>query len=151
MRITPRGLLQDNAVKTALKSAWDDSSPGIVGGHEEGGFVLQSPDGGIFVQRWPFGQHNRISVPWHHNCRIGENDILASFHTHPNTGTPNVRWKWSGCLGKSLNIDTELATQKQFEQMAGHFCGDMSSQSQNRLAQKAFQIASSVLDFIKDT
>ena len=35
--------------------------------------------------------------------------------------------------------------------MTGHFGGDMNNQTQNRLAQEAFQIAPSVLDFIKDT
>lgn len=87
MPITPNGLLQNDLVKAALRSAWDDSSPGIAGGHEEGGFILQSPDGEIFVQRWPVGRQNQIAVPPHQNCRIGENEILASFHTHPNTGS----------------------------------------------------------------
>jgi len=32
--------------------------------------------------------------------------------------------------------------------MIGHFGSDMSSQTQNRLAQEAFQIAPSILDFI---
>ena len=86
MPITPNGLLQNDVVKAALKSAWHDSAPGIVGGHEEGGFVLQSPKREIFVQRWPVGVHNQIAVPTHNDCRIDENDILASFHTHPNTG-----------------------------------------------------------------
>lgn len=87
MRITPIELLQNQTVRIALQSAWDDSSPGIAGAHEEGGFVLQHPDGEIFVQRWPIGGQNQIYVPVHPNCRIDENDILASFHTHPNTGT----------------------------------------------------------------
>jgi cysteine desulfurase/selenocysteine lyase len=45
----------------------------------------------------------------------GDNVILSD-NEHPGnripwySHTPNVRWKWSGCLGKSLNIDTELAT-----------------------------------------
>jgi len=87
MRVTPSELLQNDAVKAELKSAWHESSPGIAGGHEEGGFILQSPDGEISVQRWPVGIQNQIAVPPHHDCRIGENDILASFHTHPNTGS----------------------------------------------------------------
>lgn len=87
MRITPNGLLQNDIIKAALKLAWYDSTPGISGGHEEGGFILQSPASEIFVERWPVGVQNQISVPLHNDCRIDENDILASFHTHPNTGS----------------------------------------------------------------
>ena len=87
MRITPSGLLQNNIVKAGIKSAWQGSVPGLTGGHEEGGFILQSSANEIFIQRWSVGIHNQISVPLHDNCRIDENDILASFHTHPNTGT----------------------------------------------------------------
>lgn len=87
MRITPNGLLQKDVVKAELASAWHESFPGIRGGHEEGGFILQSPDNKILVQRWSVGVQNRISVPPHDDCRIGKNDILASFHTHPNTGS----------------------------------------------------------------
>lgn len=61
--------------------------PSISGGHEEGGFILQNSDGEIFVQRWPVGVQNQISVPLHYNCRIDDNEILASFHTHPNTAS----------------------------------------------------------------
>lgn len=86
MPIPPNELLQNDVVKAALKSAWDDSSPGITGGHEEGGFILQNPGRKISIQRWPLGKQNQIAVPLHPDCRMGENDILASFHTHPNTG-----------------------------------------------------------------
>jgi hypothetical protein len=34
MRITPDGLLKNDAVKAALKAAWRDSVPGITGGHD---------------------------------------------------------------------------------------------------------------------
>ncbi len=86
MWITPNRLLQNDVVKAALKLAWHNSVPGIAGGHEEGGFVLQNVDNEIFVQQWPIGVQNQISVPLHQDCRIDGNDILASFHTHPNTG-----------------------------------------------------------------
>lgn len=85
--MTPNELLQNDLVRDGLRSAWNDSTPGVIGGHEEGGFVLQRPDGEIFIERWPVGKQNRIAVPLHPDCRIGENEILASFHTHPNTGS----------------------------------------------------------------
>jgi len=28
-----------------------------------------------------------IILPPHHDCKIGEDEIVASFHTHPNTGS----------------------------------------------------------------
>ena len=38
------------------------------------------------VVRWPKGAQNSIIVPPHPTCKIGERDIVATFHTHPNTG-----------------------------------------------------------------
>jgi len=37
--------------------------------------------------RWSKGAQNTIVLPPHPNCKIGESDIAASFHTHPNTGS----------------------------------------------------------------
>jgi len=39
------------------------------------------------VARWPKGEENTIILPPHHDCKIGEDEIVASFHTHPNTGS----------------------------------------------------------------
>jgi len=33
--------VNDPAVRTALKQAWQESNPGVSGGHEEGGFLWQ--------------------------------------------------------------------------------------------------------------
>jgi len=107
MQITSSGLLQNDTVKAALRSAWGDSEPGIAGGHEEGGFVLQSSSNEIFVERWPVGVQNKISVPLHDNCRIHENDILASFHTHPNTG-PNFLQEPSATDKRAVRGDPNL-------------------------------------------
>ena len=38
------------------------------------------------VDRWPKGAQDTIILPSHPNCKIGGEDIVASFHTHPNTG-----------------------------------------------------------------
>jgi hypothetical protein len=80
-------ILYDPVVRTALKQAWEDSQPGLTGGHEEGGFILRDSDGNLSVQRWPRGQQSTIMVPPHQNCQINDQDIVATFHTHPNTGT----------------------------------------------------------------
>ena len=36
-------ILNDPAIRAELKRAWQDSQPGVTGGHEEGGFVLLWP------------------------------------------------------------------------------------------------------------
>ena len=36
--------------------------------------------------RWPKGTQKEIRVPVHFECKIGEEEIVASFHTHPNIG-----------------------------------------------------------------
>ena len=83
----PRAILHNSLVREALRQAWRDSQPGIDGGHEEGGFVIQVSTRKLGVVRWPQGVQNSILVPPHPGCAMGENSIVASFHTHPNTGT----------------------------------------------------------------
>jgi len=78
-------LLSDSGVRAALRRAWDESHPGTAGGHEEGGFVLRDQAGHLTVVRWPQGFQNGIVLPPHPQCRAGEREIVASFHTHPNT------------------------------------------------------------------
>jgi hypothetical protein len=81
-----KDLLRDAEVSSALQCAWQDSSPGITGGHEEGGFVLQGDDARLSIARWPTGEQSGIIVPAHAGCAFGGKRIVASFHTHPNTG-----------------------------------------------------------------
>jgi hypothetical protein len=80
-------ILNDPAVRAALKQAWQESKPGGSGGHEEGGFILRDTAGNLSVARWPKGAQDAIILPPRPNCRIGGKDIVASFHTHPNTGS----------------------------------------------------------------
>ena len=80
-------ILGNPIVRAALRRAWEDSQPGTTGCHEEGGFILKDPAGTLRVQRWPHGQQNSTNVPIHSNCRINNQDIVATFHTHPNTGS----------------------------------------------------------------
>ena len=44
-------LINDLIVRTALKQAWVDSQPGIVGEHEEGGFILRDSVGNLSIVR----------------------------------------------------------------------------------------------------
>ncbi len=78
--------LKDPSVRVALHQAWADSNPGKMGGHEEGGFILRDRHNRLRVVRWPKGSKEEIVVPDHADCKIGNEEIIASFHTHPNTG-----------------------------------------------------------------
>lgn len=80
-------ILNDAFVRGALKQAWEDSQPGSAQAHEEGGFVVRDAVGALQTHRWPKGAQNEIRVPPHSGCKIGESEIVASFHTHPNTGS----------------------------------------------------------------
>jgi hypothetical protein len=82
----PASILQHPIARAGFKAAWFDSQPGVTGGHEEGGFVVQDLSGSVRVVRWPGGIQNSIVVPTHQDCKIDGQDIIASFHTHPNTG-----------------------------------------------------------------
>jgi hypothetical protein len=79
-------LLADPAVVDGLRRAWLDSRPGLTGGHEEGGFILRDDSGTISISRWPVGATDAIDVPPHAACRFDGRAIVATFHTHPNTG-----------------------------------------------------------------
>ncbi len=79
-------ILNELVIRAALRQAWLDSQPGTTGGHEEGGFILRDETGKITVARWPRGGQDTILMPPHPNCQIDECEIVATFHTHPNTG-----------------------------------------------------------------
>jgi hypothetical protein len=78
--------LKDPIVREALRQAWYDSEPGVFGAHEEGGFILRDDTGRLTAVRWMRGDKAYIEVPAHIRCRYADQDIVATFHTHPNTG-----------------------------------------------------------------
>ena len=100
-------LLQQPTVRAALAQAWKDSVPGLAGGHEEGGFILQNESGDVSVSRWRIGLQNSIVLPTHSDCNIGGYDILGSFHTHPNTG-PDYLQEPSDTDRRSIRDDPDL-------------------------------------------
>lgn len=79
-------VLSDQLVRGSLLQAWQESNPGTATAREQGGFVLRDADGSLSVERWPTGAKRQISVPPHPACRRGAATIVATFHTHPNTG-----------------------------------------------------------------
>lgn len=85
---SPRiAILDEPVIRNALKQAWQESQPGRTGGHEEGGFILRNEAGKISVMRGPRGESDSILMLPHADCRIGEKEIIGTFHTHPNTGS----------------------------------------------------------------
>jgi len=83
----PTAILSVPIVRAALEQAWKDSKPGLTGGHEEGGFIVRDQKGNLNVVRWPKGSQNSIVLPPHPDCKVNDQDIVATFHTHPNTGS----------------------------------------------------------------
>jgi hypothetical protein len=79
-------VLSDTGVISEFRRAWVESKPGTTDACEEGGFVLQRDDGSLTATRWPRGIQDRIEVPEHEGGRFKGALILATFHTHPNTG-----------------------------------------------------------------
>ena len=86
MKFSATGILQDTSVVAELKRAWQDSEPNVSGGHEEGGFIVADEFGALSVVRWEKGAKSEIVLPTHENCFVDDKAIVASFHTHPNTG-----------------------------------------------------------------
>lgn len=83
----PATILNEPVIRAALKQAWQDSCPGPSGGHEEGGFILRDLEGNLNIVRWFKGGQNTIVLSPHPDCKIRGNSIVATFHTHPNTGS----------------------------------------------------------------
>lgn len=107
LTLSPLGILREPVVHAALAQAWTDSKPGLSGGHEEGGFIVLDSDNKLGVQRWPKGEGNRITVPNHDGCAVGAMPIVATFHTHPNTG-PDYLQEPSETDRRGVKDDSEL-------------------------------------------
>lgn len=58
-------ILNNPLVCAELKQAWEDSQPGVTGGHEEGGFILKDSAGNLSIVRWSVGDRNSIILPAH--------------------------------------------------------------------------------------
>ena len=86
MKFSATEIAQHPVVVAELKRAWQDSEPNISGGHEEGGFIVVDDFGILSVARWEKGTQNEIVLPPHGNCLAHGKAIVASFHTHPNSG-----------------------------------------------------------------
>ncbi|HEX7313646.1 MAG TPA: DUF4329 domain-containing protein [Pyrinomonadaceae bacterium] len=86
MRFSATELARNSSVVAELKLAWKDSEPDVSGGHEEGGFIVVGDFGILSAVRWGRGTQNEIVLPPHKDCSVSGKAIVATFHTHPNTG-----------------------------------------------------------------
>jgi hypothetical protein len=86
MNFSINEIFENPLILSELNRAWIDSDPGESGGHEEGGFIVADDVASLAVVRWEKGLQNEIVLPPHKNCFVDLNDIIVSFHTHPNTG-----------------------------------------------------------------
>lgn len=79
-------VLDHKDIRSAFADAWRRSEPDTAQAHEEGGFIVRRDDGSLFVIGWPRGLQNEILVPAHAGGRRANMPIIATFHTHPNSG-----------------------------------------------------------------
>ena len=84
--LKPLDILREATIRAGLAEAWNESKPGLTGGHEEGGFIVLGEHDTLSVHRWPTGEGSLIRVPSHAGCVVDGLPIVATFHTHPNTG-----------------------------------------------------------------
>jgi hypothetical protein len=86
-------LLQDANVDSALRQAWIESHPdapevprGQSGSlkQEQGGFIYWNKTTGMLeIERLPAGGRDRL--PGKPSANTAQRELVASFHTHPNT------------------------------------------------------------------
>ena len=79
-------VLDHGTIRLEIRRAWEESQPNTTDAHEEGGFILDAGDGSFTVERWPRGSRNRLRIPAFFDGMWNGKRIVATFHTHPNSG-----------------------------------------------------------------
>ena len=105
--LKPLDILREPVVRAALAEAWKESNAGLAGGHEEGDFVTLESEDKLSVRPWLMGAGNRIEVPAHAGCVVDGQPIIATFHTHPNTG-PDYLQEPSDTDRRGVRDDADL-------------------------------------------
>jgi hypothetical protein len=85
-KLSSMSALDSDVIRGLFLQAWLESQPATATADEEGGFVLRDEDGSLTVERWLCGMQNQIWVPAHAGGKRGQRLIVATFHTHPNSG-----------------------------------------------------------------
>jgi hypothetical protein len=84
-------LIHEPIVKAAMRDAIERSKFGPSGGHEEGAFILRASDGQLRIEWWTSGRRRRVGASYYADGKIGDCEIVGSFHTHPNTDPDYVQ------------------------------------------------------------
>lgn len=80
-------LLADPSVVAGMRKAFEESDVGGSEPVEQGGFILRDPQTGkLAVERLPSGHRSSLRYPICPEGTYRGENIVGSFHTHPNTG-----------------------------------------------------------------
>ncbi len=86
-RLSVTELLALPTVLAGFRQAYDDSDVGGSQPIEQGGFLLCDPHSGeVIVKRLPSSERDSLSYPLCSDGKYQGQEIVGSFHTHPNTG-----------------------------------------------------------------
>ena len=80
-------LLADPKVLAGMRQAFEESDVGGSVPREQGGFLVRDPPTGAFaVARLPASERDSLAYPLCADGVFQGQEIVGSFHTHPNTG-----------------------------------------------------------------
>jgi proteasome lid subunit RPN8/RPN11 len=87
MDFSAEHLLNDIAIRTAMREALRESQPGTKHPTEQGGFIVRDATTlRPVVRRLSVGQADSFQIPLCPDGRFHAEQIIGSFHTHPNIG-----------------------------------------------------------------
>lgn len=88
--------LADPALRAALRRAWQDSlADDPQQRHQEGGYIVQQPNGAFAVERWPRGGRGGITpLPLDNEGLFNGTPVIGEFRTQPNPAVDEQGRKW---------------------------------------------------------
>lgn len=91
---TIQEIANDPTVKAALEDAWAASqADNATNRHEEGGWILEQPDGNITIMHWASGNRSGITPGPTPPAPPGGR-VVGHYHTHPNPPTDENGDQW---------------------------------------------------------
>lgn len=78
--------LSSPEVRGGMQEAWERSEADEPRKrHEEGGYIVLSPDGNLKTRPWPQGERGLIEMPERDaDGKYKDSPVIGNFHTHPN-------------------------------------------------------------------